>query len=639
MTQQASQEALLALELFRLAPISKRGRDLLELNLVEVALYTKPKANSISEIAIVVSELLQQPGFFSENQCKQALAKGCENNGIQQIEDNKYKLSDIVKKELKNRAEKLKDIETSFDKSLIDNVGRALGTVIDPFAETFLCSAVKEVIQLIFFNSAIKFQRFLDSECDLLTLTDEEPDFDNEFEKRLSKFLSLQVDASLDKTIIAIKQHLNSLEEAERHFVANLHRRVRYFQILNIDPRLQRIQQECFENMRIYLDTNVVIRYLCDGVDIYRPIAEILELSKSLGAKLFISPVTYEEVKQLIDEASNFRVRVSTRDNRLVKLLQEHPGNVNNPIIDGFIKQSRIEKKFNLLTLLSPLKRLETHLLAHEVLIEDEYSEDIESGEEYRAVYSKTLGVKPGKSSNVLRHDTINCILIHKLRDKYPGMSLGPSVWLITIDTKLPVLDRRLRRKYHVPHCKLIENWGEVLSHFQNVNKFMVTDDYIAYLISNKLGGYIPEESLDIHVLETLANSEIPYEIIMRQDPEIAYGMIVDIQEDRETRALLDELTIPSDKSEEIISLLAKKITEIEGERVAAVTQEAEMEISRLKNGIAELERRQKELYEAGQEDREAINIINQKLEDTTKQLETFRKMPLKERLKFLFQR
>jgi len=237
-----------------------------------------------------------------------------------------------------------------------------------------------------------------------------------------------------------------------------------------------------------------------------------------------------------------------------------------------------------------------------------------------------------------LTHDASNCVLINRLRSKYPGTPLGSAAWLITLDTRLPVLDRRLQRKHPVPHCRLIEQWGEMLINFQSVGKFIVTDEYIAYLASQMLGAYIPEETLDIHIFESLAKSEVLNDKILNSEPEMSALMIINLQKDREAGELLRQISASSEEDkEEIEGNITEKATLLQSSIVEKITQEAGKETVRLRKGITELTEQLRELESARERDSESIGDINKKLKSTEERLHTFEAMTFLNRMKYLF--
>lgn len=630
-----TQAALLALELFRLNPNSKKGLKLIQQHLVEVALYINPKDNSKNNIIKTCSELLGHEYILNEADCNLALLTSVKSGRILKRGNNDYILADHVVKELISRNKEYSESQSSFFIGLSENVGRKLNTVINPFAEPLLLGAVRDVIQQLFYDETIKFTSLLSAKKEIIAEFDEDSRSLDLLREKLIPFVSIQKNCSLDQTIGGIKYFLGNLNPKQQHYVGNLHRLTVYLQILNIDPHLQEIEKNSLEKMRLYLDTNVAISYLCEGCKNYRPVFDVLQASILLGVKLFVSPITLEESSNLIHEALQFSPYL--KDGRIDKVLQASSSSIDNPIIEGFITQKRTHSNLSWEAYVSPFRNLEEYLLSYNVLVEKELSELIINDEHYNSVYKQVSSIKEGKNDNIIIHDSSNFILINRLRKKYPGTPLGTSIWLITLDRKLPILDGLMHRSFSVPHCRLVEQWGEVLINFQNVGKFLASDEYLTYLASQKLGALIPEDTLDLHIFESITNSEVVCEKILSLQPEIASAVIRDLQKDRESAELLEQLkTTPKEKQGELLESFEQKISNFENNEIQAISQQYEDESNRLKKGIDELSEQLKALQSSREKDAELIRAISEKLKTTEEQLSNFQSMPFFKRLKRL---
>jgi len=630
-----SQEALLALELFRLSPNSKTGLSQIHEHLVEVSMYSHPDATKPPDIINACSEILSQPYSLSEHECKEALNNGCKMGRIQEKNEENYGLSDKVIEDLTNRQKKFSEAEIAFNKGLIENVGKSIKNVVDPLADPLLCSITREVIQETFYASSVKLYSLLSSKEDIISAIDNNSNIENQLSEKLKTFLILQKNTTADDVIKGIRVFLSNLDAIQRYYIGNLHRRVFYFQILNLDPRLQDIQKKSFENIKLYLDTNVVMNYLCDGTKLYQAVCDILNTSISLGVKLYVSPITIRESEALINDALRHSVYINNE--KIWKIMQASPNSLSNPVIESFKRQKSIHPNLNWEAYVSPLKNLEDYLLANNVLLEKEFTDDIEKDAIYEEVYKEISIIKNEKDDGVRVHDASNFVLIHKLREKYKGTLLGSSVWLITLDNKLPKLDRHMQRKLPLPHCRLLEQWGELLVNFQNVGKYIVSDDYVTYLASQELGAYIQEETLDIHVFDSIAKAEVVYDKILSLEPEIASGVIQDLQQSREKNELLQQLhDIPKDKSNELVGKVISEIESLQIENVEKLKNRANEEITRLENGIQNLKQELRKLDKERHKDNETIKTISDKLKSTEDELAILKNMSFWDKLRLL---
>ncbi len=636
--QKVSQEALLALELFRLNPKSQEGKSSIIQHLIEVAMHYNTEAKSINSIVNACLQLLQQTAGISELDCKNAINESCRAGRILKKPDNDYILSEIVKRELVEQLELFQESEKSFNTGLIDSVGRAINTVISPLAEPFLCETVRDSIQEFFYERAIFIYSRLQKGTDILSVINKDAEIDLKLREKLKPFPKIQVGAKIDDVITGITIFLNNLDKSQKHYLGNLHRRVCYFQILNIDPRLQIIQKESLSNTRIYLDTNVVIRYLCDEVKEHQPIYDVLKASMSLGVKLFISPVTLRELKSLVEEALIFGKHA--QNSKVSYILQIDPRGFRNPILEGFFRLRNKKPKLNWDAYISPFRDLEQLLLSYNIQLEKECSENIKAEKLYGQVYQELSTLKRDSAQNMIEHDASNIVLIQRLRQKYPGTVLGSSVWLLTLDRSLPIVDEKMQKKYPIAHCYLVEHWGELLVNFQSVGNFIATDDYISYLASQTLSLHIPEDKIDLHVFEILENSEIIYEKVLNMNPEIASTTIRDLQKSRESKDLLERIkNADKDTKTKLEQQLLSRVSSIESKAKTTIEHQVMTEVNRLKKGISDLSRQLQEMELASQKDNDKINTISQKLISTEEYLKSYESMTLLDKLKFIFKK
>lgn len=635
MAIQASTEALLALELFQLSPAAKKSRELMNEQLVEVAMFENEDAHSLSEIATAVLKLLQHAIVFTHDECREALTRCCSKGRISQVEGDSYTLTAQTINNLSKSIERAKQAEKDFDQGLAESVGRRFNRVLDPFAEAVLCKTVKEAIQGIFYQNALRFRRLSDEEADLSGLLEFDSKAVTRLKQKLGTFMSLEPNATVEDTMVGIQWFMGNLNKVQKHYIASLHHRVYYFDILNIDPRLQMIEDKCLKSMRLYLDTNVVIRYLCEGAPRYEPIADVLNMSKKLGVKLLISSKTLPESEGLVEEAKGFSAYLN--DPEVSAALRSNPIAMSNPIIEAFLVKRRENPKLNWVGFLSRFSDLEIYLITNDIEVNDDDCGDILADESYPRVRAAIIDAKGEEcSSNIVEHDTYNLILIQRLRSIYAATLLGSSVWLATIDTKLPKVDRILRRRYPNPHCRMIDHWGAFLLPFQNVGRFIATDDYISYLASEQLGAIFPEEVLDIRFFNELERADVGLDDILKLDPEIAFSSLADLQQDRESKALLAQIPTVSGKEKESVQReFHERALAIISKRSEQEKERDEREMARLRYGIEDLSERLHKMESASSKDTEKLELVRRKLEATKRELKQYERMPFWQRVKY----
>ena len=209
---------------------------------------------------------------------------------------------------------------------------------------------------------------------------------------------------------------------------------------------------------------------------------------------------------------------------------------------------------------------------------------------------------------------------------------------MLTIDSSLPRADRKLRRVYLSPHCRTIDQWGGILLPFQNIGKFLATDEYISYLVSQQMGVVFPEKVLDVQFVRELEKADIDVNTILELDSEIALHSLVALQVDREARTLLARIQISSDEEKEpVVKAFYDKALSMISEYKEEERQKDEREIERLQKG---LQKHADELYKlesARVKDQDRIKLLRRKMSGIQKDLDDYRKMPFWQRVRFLF--
>jgi len=376
---------------------------------------------------------------------------------------------------------------------------------------------------------------------------------------------------------------------------------------------------------------------LCEGAAVHELISDVVNMSKKLGIKILVSSKTLQESENLVNSAKGFYMYLE--NSQIGVALLSSSIEVNNPIIDAFIAKRRDNPELKWSGYISRFKDLEIFLVTEDIEVSDDDLGDITKDELYPKVRKAVIDAKEEfVSPEVIEHDSYNIVLVQKLRNKYPASMLGSSVWLLTLDKKLPKVDRILRKTYPEPHCKTIDKWGGILLPFQNLGTFIATDEYISYLVSQELGVIFPEEVLEIQFFKELEKSEIDVEGILKMDPELALQSLVDLQKDRETRALIDEIqTAPEQEKEPIVKAFYERALSIISKYKQEEKQRDKKEIARMKKGIEKLAEELRELESARVKDYDQMNLLREKMKETQGELDDYRSMPFWQRVKFIF--
>lgn len=173
---------------------------------------------------------------------------------------------------------------------------------------------------------------------------------------------------------------------------------------------------------------------------------------------------------------------------------------------------------------------------------------------------------------------------------------------------------------------------------FQNVGKFIATDEYISYLVSQQLGVVFSEEVLDIQFFKELEKSDIDVDSILKLDPEIALNSLIDLQKDREARTLLSNIqAVSGEEKDPIVKAFYERALSMISQYKEEEKQRDKKEIERLQKGIQSFADELRELESAKIQNQDRINLIRRKLKDTESELDSYKKMPFWQRVRFVF--
>jgi hypothetical protein len=101
----------------------------------------------------------------------------------------------------------------------------------------------------------------------------------------------------------AFEQTLTNPTDAERDYLFSVGQVYYLAELLHLDPELQGLQRERFEETFLYLDTNLIIAALLKEDDFHRVVTSFIRLCRSLGLNLRFTPRTVDEFENLIDVA------------------------------------------------------------------------------------------------------------------------------------------------------------------------------------------------------------------------------------------------------------------------------------------------------------------------------------------------
>ena len=630
-------KTLVALALFRVDPRSAECRTIIYQSLVEITLLTSGSPLTSAQIHSKILEILEQRDVISFDECKKAI-KFCLAQGNVIPTDYKYTLSDERRGLLLQQQDIYIKSQDSFDKNLINCVESELGSTLNEIARALLCGAVKNVIQSMFYDKSVELQRTISQgKCDyksILAAGSKYNPLDN-LVRSLEPVANIYASNNKKAFIDGVKKFFTDLSDDHILYLISLHHRIFYLQILNIDPRLIELQKRCFANIRLYLDTNVVIALLFDSHPEHKAVKDLLDACQTLNISLFVSPVTYNELSDKIEQSKKL-ITITGEGKASTLIADTKEGRGSEPIIASFIRRKRLNDKLSWGGFIAPFEDTEVYLMHLNILKEKEGYDGVTSHEHYHRVRQVIKSVRsPSVNDNVIDHDAENFILIHLLRSKYPDNPVfGPSVWLLTKDHSLKRDEEILSKLFPVGHSKLIEEWGQMLLPFQNIGQF-VFSDYITYLIVSGLGAMIQSPALDFSILNLICNPEFSLDDFFDLPLELQLKIISGVQKDRNVREIRERAALARTPDEKIkvaqdfrnkeLEILSEEKTLVE-EHVKSLSQE----IADLRNKFTDISKK------AGEQDATLIEI-SKKLESAEAKLNHYESMSFLDKLKSLF--
>ena len=609
-------EALIALELFQLDPRSKQSKALLHQYLVEVSLLETTTSLTTSQVMEKVTEMCGRRAPLSNEQIQAALKVCVDTNTVLHDSEGKYLLSQTARESLEEEKTKYKKQENGFRRLIIEHVERSLNQTISTLSEPVLVASVTRTLQALFYDHHIRLQSVLDEGKNLSCLLESEFDAEKYLRQQLGTFVTTYAPGGLENVVFGVKDALASMSQDDQGYLLGMLQQIFFFEILNLDPRLQDLEKRCFEQTRLYLDTNVGIRYISVHHPHYETIAFALDTSRKLGCQLCISPITLVEMAKLVEHAK--RHSTFLNQDKILKAFAVDPRAADNPIIEAYVSEKSKNPSLIWGAFISRYDDIKTVLLAREVFLSGDEPTDLKSHPSYLDVEKAVKQNKPiaVNQENIL-HDTINILLVHKERQKINANAMGPGVWLITEDHSLPRVDKSLLRIFKVGHCRMMDQWAETIFPFQGIAGTSFSSDYIAFLLNNRFGMYLNRVVIKTEFLQTLVNDQIGVPELLGLPPEVVLGVVRTMQEDRESNKIMQQSAeVGIDEAEmerrrkRLRDFVSKKAAEIEADH----RKKLDMETKRLKDGITELQSILDQAMQKSEKDTLLIKTLQEKI-------------------------
>ncbi len=276
-------------------------------------------------------------------------------------------------------------------------------------------------------------------------------------------------DENLKEVIkLAIKQFLEKASEEEiiAKYISSIAQTYYLIQILNLDPELRKLQKKSLINIRVYLDTNIIIPLLCEEHEAHDVVKEIIKYTTQLGMRLLITKYTKEEFLQRLEYSNNLYLTYKTEISNLTNLGAKRVRQlVDDVFLKTFLKRKENYLGYSWNTFLSEMKNF-TELLKDKfgILVDD--SEINLENYKFQKVLEAVRIANLEKIESTVRHDAINLLFIDRLRQSDAEYELiGPRYWFLTRDRTLIFAETTLLGK-ELPASVFISTWFDLILPF-----------------------------------------------------------------------------------------------------------------------------------------------------------------------------
>lgn len=549
--------ALLAVYLVQRSPMLPAARQRALAHLLEVALYERDAPSTYEELAEKAAELVALQTSWPEDVTRPALER-CVKVGRVDLSDGKYTLAAGARQSIEDARVAYSQDEQHFDSALALAVQDYTGQELNELALPFLTSEVKRALAETLSRASIEVLHNQNGNPLQALL-----EIDERYEplahlQHSAKTIADSFSLPAEDLFVALRRFLGNLDSESKRFLAALHNKVFYRQVLNADPALHSVQRQALERTRLYLDTNIAIDVILDEVDDHGATADVVEASRRLGVKLFVSPITVDELRRQIGAAAKYVSLLE--DSRIDALLTKYR-HTAPPFFTAFLRRRNKNRTLTWVGFVAPYLDVEQYLLGKDILPEALGCGSIAEEPEYDRVWTALRQIRDERFSDaVISHDAQNFVLVHKLRtNNNENILFGHSVWLLTRDSNLARLERRMATEFKSPHSLQSEVWGRLLLPYQSIFDFTFSD-YPAQLVQSRLGIAPEGDSLDVDFLNSLRMAEFDLDEILRLPEEHAASVLCSLQQDKFAQRLTTTLRESSDPQE--VSEAGRKLSE-----------------------------------------------------------------------------
>jgi predicted nucleic acid-binding protein len=269
----------------------------------------------------------------------------------------------------------------------------------------------------------------------------------------------------------AFQETLRNPSREEREYIYSIGQVYYMAELLHLDPELQTLQRDRFQETQLYLDTNILLAALLASEPQHDATLALIRLCCAAGFSLHYSERTAEEFESLLAAADEEFQRFPPVD---ADLAAERAELVANPVIGDYLASYHVHR------LSWTQWRVEMAAwrgtLASEQVTVDPSCISVTRGPRYQHLHDVLSRPRMSKSGNpgrirrprAVEHDAELIASIEEMNseDGQPSHPFGRRYWFITLDRRLAQGVSQSARADVGNVCMLAEEWVQYVSPF-----------------------------------------------------------------------------------------------------------------------------------------------------------------------------
>jgi len=430
--------ALIKISQFILNRETDEVRDDVCKSLIEMALFIGyPRLMTLSDIIETLSKEYRIRRFY-DTILKAHLQELTEAGRIIQ-RDNEFSLSDAKHKKISQDIEYRSKLSANVLNKLIE-FAREKNPLLEDSDEKDLVDNFQSFLASFFTSNATVAADILLREKGRVQMPEED------IKTTLDKMLKHLREDLREIQRYAITKLLGSGEPDVDHYISRTMENYVFFQVLNLDPECRLIERRALSNLKLFLDTNVVLDLLLPSEPRHNFAKELVKLANTLRVRMVVTSRTEKEfIEHIRSESDAYRRWIERVPKKVLRTISAY----ERGLIQSYFSE---EERTPSLTFDGYCYTLEKGL---EKILKDKFSieldetnyDEIYIHEDFKEFYTSVDRCAQKwnilKEEPVLIHDAFHLLLVRELRRREGGTTLfGPKYWFVTHDNSLYCVSR-----------------------------------------------------------------------------------------------------------------------------------------------------------------------------------------------------